>query len=90
MVHGLKAYAHYNGKCVQLYQLVNNGDVFKSPVSNEMWVHSTGSASWICTGDIINPNGGGNGWGSFNPRNLMPIDGHDVAEDEREEEVSHG
>lgn len=90
IIIGLKQYAHYNGKCVQLDQLVNEGELFKSPINDRIWIQDMEGYSWIVTGDVTHPDGE-YGWGALSPVNLMPIDGEDFShEDERQKELTNG
>lgn len=80
LVIGLKDFAHLNGKCVHLYLNVNQGEVFKSPVSEQLFMNGANTKSWIATGDITNSTGE-YGWGKFSPKNLLPIDGDDFSDE---------
>ncbi len=90
LVIGLKEFAHYNGKCVLLHQLVSEGEIFKSPINDRPWIETEPGESWVTTGDVMHPEGE-HGWGCFEPKNLVPIDGDDFShEDERQKELING
>lgn len=91
LVIGLKEYARFNGKCVQLVMMVRPGEIYKSPVTELRWRHECNNSSWVAIGDVEPVHGKEKGWSIFNPKNLIPIDGDDFShEREHERELING
>ena len=84
MFVGLREYHHYNGKCVHLVRAVNEGEIFPSPTNSRK--ARAAEDGWICVGDFIKSIPGEDGWCSARAKNLIPLDGHDFTEEEREKE----
>ena len=86
----IKAYTYRElvGREVELVKIVNDGDIFRSPLTNHLFRNGQGRYGWLCLGEMPNKLSNEDGWGLFGPEQLMPLDGGDFSH-ERETEYCH-
>ena len=72
MVYGLRVDTEDNGLIVRTECYVAEGGSFVNPITGEYEQYYGLGDAWLCTGDIEF-----NGYGFYDPRNLMPIDNTD-------------
>lgn len=73
LVKGLQHDVELNGKCVKIYSIIHPGEIFRVPHKPICCVKNTSdSNAWVCL-HVDLPHG----WGTFDRKNLFPLDDPD-------------